>query len=378
MDEINILLVDDQPDQLFIIKGWLKSPGIAFYEASSGREALEIAANHEWALVIMDVQMPVMDGFETANAIRNLEGFQKVPIIFVSANRQSDDSVFQGYSEGGVDYLLRPINPHILKSKVQIFVELYQQKREIENRNEQMREDLKLASEFQREILPKISHVPFLKITSQYKPYGEVSGDLYDMRFNREGALNIFLGDATGHGTSAAFMTMMLQIGLDNLQTNLSTDDAIRSLNTLLATRDTGKSITGIYLRIAPTGELSATRAGHPPLVIIPKDGSALVLLRKGGCALGIFLEVMVPYVEETYELKKGDKVLLYTDAVIEWMDQNKKPYSLDRFIRFLEEHRTTEIEKMLTEILSELQRFSQGIPCGDDLTMLGFEFCGK
>ena len=138
-------------------------------------------------------------------------------------------------------------------------------------RNSHIQDDLNMAAEFQRSILPPIMDIPFLETAHRYAPIDEVSGDVYDISYNREGALNFFIGDATGHGVAAAFLTMMVQIGLDGMRGDIPTDLVMLGLNHLLASRDRGgKFITGTFLRISPGGSLSACQAGHPPLIIIP------------------------------------------------------------------------------------------------------------
>ena len=95
--------------------------------------------------------------------------------------------------------------------------------------------DLLLAADFQRAVLPQIIDVDYLDVNLIYKPYDSVSGDVYDFILNRERELAIFVGDATGHGISAALMTMMVHIAIDSLKANLSTDESLRKLNRLIA-----------------------------------------------------------------------------------------------------------------------------------------------
>ncbi|MGK5091651.1 PP2C family protein-serine/threonine phosphatase [Deltaproteobacteria bacterium TL4] len=249
---------------------------------------------------------------------------------------------------------------------------------ELKEHNDRMQEELSLAGEFQRKILPQIHHFPHLKISTKYLPHAEVSGDTYDFSFDCAGTMSFFLGDATGHGVSAAFMTMMLQISLDNVKHDLPTDEAIRGINTLLASRETGKFVTGIYLRITPDGLLSASNAAHPPLIIIPHNQGELVLLEKRGSLIGAFAQELVPYVEEKYQLQPNDRIFAYTDGIIEWDDLSEKRFGLDRLIDFIKKHNTSDSDTLLNTLLEHLDEFAQGKACNDDLTMFIFEFLGK
>ncbi len=130
--KINILLVDDHPENLLALEGILESLGQNLVRATSGTKALKCLLNQDFAVILLDVQMPDMDGFETATLIRQRERSRHTPIIFLTAFSSSDDMVTKGYSLGAVDYLFKPINADILKSKVTAFVELFQKTAEIE------------------------------------------------------------------------------------------------------------------------------------------------------------------------------------------------------------------------------------------------------
>ncbi len=132
MEKTNILLVDDRPENLLALETILKRPGLNLVKASSGNEALGMVLEYDFALVLLDVQMPEMDGFETAELMRGNEETGHIPIIFVTAISKEQKHVFRGYEAGAVDYLFKPLDPDILQSKVNIFLELYQQKKALE------------------------------------------------------------------------------------------------------------------------------------------------------------------------------------------------------------------------------------------------------
>ena len=119
-----ILLVDDREENLFALEALLDDSGGEIYRATSGNEALAIMLKHHMALVLLDVQMPGMDGFEVAELMRGNARTREIPIIFVTAINKDQKHVFRGYESGGVDYLFKPIDPLILTSKVSIFLDL--------------------------------------------------------------------------------------------------------------------------------------------------------------------------------------------------------------------------------------------------------------
>lgn len=136
--QIPILLVDDRPENLLALQSVLTSPDYELVSASSGFEALTHLLHREFALILMDVQMPGMDGIETAALIRKREKTKSVPIIFVTAIYQELRHIHRGYESGAVDYLLKPYDPTILKSKVAVFADLYRQKQEIKRQSEML------------------------------------------------------------------------------------------------------------------------------------------------------------------------------------------------------------------------------------------------
>ena len=137
---INLLMVDDRPENLLSMESILDIPDLHVIKASSGEQALKLLLSHEVALVVMDVQMPGMDGFETAELMRGMEKTRYIPIIFVTAINKEDKYIFKGYESGGVDYMFKPIEPNIFKAKVNIFVELYKQRKKIAIQNDELSE----------------------------------------------------------------------------------------------------------------------------------------------------------------------------------------------------------------------------------------------
>ena len=122
-----ILLVDDREDNLLSIETILEPNGYHFVKARSGREALKILlSEYDFAMILMDVKMPNLNGFETASLIYERDKLKHIPIIFITANNFGDENLFRGYQAGGVDYIFKPINPDVLRAKVAVLVDLYQ------------------------------------------------------------------------------------------------------------------------------------------------------------------------------------------------------------------------------------------------------------
>lgn len=135
-----ILLVDDRAENLFALEVILSNENYLCVKANSGREALKILQRqNDFAIILMDVQMPRMDGFETVELIRQIEKLKHVPIIFLTASMDTSVHIFKGYQAGAVDYMLKPLSPEILKAKVAVFVDLHKKTHELLAQKEQMK-----------------------------------------------------------------------------------------------------------------------------------------------------------------------------------------------------------------------------------------------
>lgn len=138
-----ILLVDDKPENLVALESLIANPDVETLSALSANDALALLIDNEFALALVDVQMPVMSGFELARVMRSAERSKAIPIIFVTASRGEEHEIFEGYDKGAVDFLLKPLNTHVVRSKVRVFVELDQKNRLLREKSEALAEKLR-------------------------------------------------------------------------------------------------------------------------------------------------------------------------------------------------------------------------------------------
>lgn len=139
-NKVNVLLVDDHPENILVLKATLAPLNLNLVEANSGKEALKFLLEQDFAVILLDVMMPEMDGFETARLIREREKSRHTPIIFITAMFLGDADAFKGYSVGAVDYIMKPFFPEIIRSKVSVFVELFNKSEEIKQQAEVIRQ----------------------------------------------------------------------------------------------------------------------------------------------------------------------------------------------------------------------------------------------
>jgi len=142
---VKCLLVDDLEENLLVLMALLRRDGLELLQARSGREALELMLQHEFALALLDVHMPEMDGFELAELMRGSERTRHIPIIFVTAGEHDQRRIFRGYESGAVDFLHKPIEPRVLANKAEVFFQLHRQQQQLAAQLHERTETLRLS-----------------------------------------------------------------------------------------------------------------------------------------------------------------------------------------------------------------------------------------
>lgn len=183
MNNVQILLVDDRPENLLTLESLLDELEVTLVRALSGEEALAKTLDHDFALVLLDVQMPGMDGFEVAELMRGNKKTRHIPIIFVTAASCNEAQIFKGYESGAVDYLPKPLNPIILKSKVEVFIELHRHKAALKEKTVQLDRKLGELKRLQHQLeesnkqLRQLSTTDSLTGLSNRRRFDELCGE---------------------------------------------------------------------------------------------------------------------------------------------------------------------------------------------------------
>jgi signal transduction histidine kinase len=182
---VKILLVDDRPENLLALEAILEPLGQELVCAHSGEEALKCVLQHDLAVILLDVQMPEMNGFDVAQIIKSREKSRYIPIIFLSAINKEDSYVFKGYSMGAVDYVFKPFNPDVLRSKVAVFVDLYL-------KQEQIREQSELLAESERRELELQHRAELLESEAKSAAQlAELNNQLHNRQLELEQAMGV-------------------------------------------------------------------------------------------------------------------------------------------------------------------------------------------
>jgi phosphoserine phosphatase RsbU/P len=324
-----VLVVDDVENNRDVLSRRLKRQGYSVATAQNGREALERLQAETFDLVLLDIMMPELDGYDVLRRLKAEETLRHIPVIMISALSELD-SVVRCIGMGAEDYLPKPFNPTLLKARIGACLEKKRARdREqelaaaLQARNNEMaiwrkaqEADLAVARTTQQAIVT--SPLPALdgwQVETMYKPLIQVGGDVYGWRQLDQGSWLFWLADATGHGIAAALFTTLVALLFNHASTRTRTAHGILTLvNSEFYTVLRGRSfMTACCAVINSDGRLSFAGAGHPPL-LIRRRGGAIEAVQSQSSLIGI--EPVAEIGENVTTLASGDIALLYTDGM--------------------------------------------------------------
>ncbi len=390
-----ILVVDDTASNIQVLVQILRSEGdFSISVANNGLQALEQMEKVKPDLVLLDIIMPELDGYETCKRMKQDEDLSDIPVIFLSAKIEADDQV-KAFDVGGVDYVTKPFNSIELMARVRTHLDLKKSHDEIRNqvillsqaRSELelklavMEADLQSAEVVQQTLLPHSAPIhDDYKIAFRYRPMEVVGGDYIcfpPLLKNKQG---FFIGDLTGHGVSAALYMSLLKFITDTLFTSYSCDpqELLTKLNSQLFGKLSCSFITAIYgvLTLDEKGEsyhCLLAGAGHTkPILYDHQKRSHSYQNLPNGPAIGILPEFGAT--NYALQLHKGSRLYLYTDGLTESENCNSEELGNDRFLEIVEAGYDLCLEKTLENILRSVDDFRGGQASTDDVTILVFE----
>ena len=226
-----VLLVDDAPANLQVVNSILKST-YKIQIATSGEKALKIANQSPTPdLILLDVMMPEMDGYEVCSHLKSAADTRDIPVIFLTGQTETDDET-KGFEVGAVDYIHKPFSPAVVKARVHTHLVLRGIREQLASQLLNIQQEMETARQIQLSILPReIPSIPGLDIAARYIPMTSVAGDFYDFIQIDENRIGILVADVSGHGMPAALISSMLKIALA-AQSGCASDPA-RVLNGL-------------------------------------------------------------------------------------------------------------------------------------------------
>ena len=391
----SILVVDDTPANLQVLAGMLKDHGYKVRPVPSGKLALLAAGRDPPDLILLDINMPEMNGYEVCEQLKNNERLSRIPVIFISALTEQLDKV-KAFATGGVDYLTKPFQMEELHARVETHLKLRRLQIELEATNAQlamvndrMSRDLKAAAKIQATFLPQdLSGVPGLSFAWFYRPCDELAGDGLNIVPFGGNKVGLYLFDVSGHGVASALLSVSMSrllsappdpssilIGKKHMQDQVELTpppEVAAHLNRLYpfeaATEQFTTMVYGI-LDIAD-GLFRYISAGHPSPVHLPAAAEPS-LLASDGFPLGLADEL---YEERTVQLAPGDRLYLYSDGILEALNTEGEQFSVDRLLEAISEGRTETLSESVARIETEIARWHGQESPRDDISILAVE----
>jgi len=373
---VSILIVDDNPVNIFVIEKILKQAGYQdLVSLNSAQELFEYihfgkdsSRHNEIDLILLDIMMPEIDGLEVCRRLQNEEKFKDIPIIFVTALEDAN-KLAEALDIGAMDYITKPINKVELLARMRVALRLKSELNWHKEQEENLRNELDLATQVQRNLLSSPLREDHIKIEASYLPSFKLAGDMYYWYKIDENRYGIILLDVMGHGISASLVCMFISSVLrETIKCLIDPELVIKDLNkymTLLHNDndDIPYYFTAIYLVVdTEKGTIEYVNAGHPSGYVLV-DEANVVELNRGSCAVGFFDEIKVEKTVIPFE--KNAQIVLFTDGVLEAIANDE--FESEEKLRAFTERKWGDLEEEIEGFYKEEQKKEQS----DDMCLI-------
>ncbi len=372
-----ILVVDDNEDMLVLISSLLGKKGYRILTAPNGRVGLERARKLRPDLILMDVLMPEMNGYEATHILKTDPFLAAIPVVMLTARSETEDKL-EGLEQGADDYIAKPFDRRELLARVDSLLRISRYRRLLAQRNQQIESELDMARALQQKLLPdRTPQIEGLQIHARYIPMDKIGGDFYDFVASGSGAgqtLGVLLADVTGHGIPGAFFSAVAKMAFHYNQQHRENGPAMLSTinEAVLQYSVMGMFLTGLYICFYPARRrLKYTLAGQcRPLLHRRATGEMLELAGRG-FPIGIREDLDIE--EQEVELQSGDRLLLYTDGLTE-VNDDLELFGDDGLKAFMLSHAECSATELIDRLLDHLRELGQRDNFTDDLTALVFD----
>lgn len=373
---MSILIVDDNPVNIFVIEKILKQAGYQdLVSLNSAQELFEYihfgkdsSRHNEIDLILLDIMMPEIDGLEVCRRLQNEEKFKDIPIIFVTALEDAN-KLAEALDIGAMDYITKPINKVELLARMRVALRLKSELNWHKEQEENLRNELDLATQVQRNLLSSPLREDHIKIEASYLPSFKLAGDMYYWYKIDENRYGIILLDVMGHGISASLVCMFISSVLrETIKSLIDPELVIKDLNkymTLLHNENDNIPyyFTAIYLVVdTEKRTIEYVNAGHPSGYVLV-DEANVVELNRGSCAVGFFDEIKVKKTVIPFE--KNAQIVLFTDGVLEAIAHDE--FEAEEKLRAFTERKWGDLEEEIEGFYKEEQKKAQS----DDMCLI-------
>jgi serine phosphatase RsbU (regulator of sigma subunit) len=376
-----ILVVDDTPANLHLLAEMLAGQGYHVRVAASGKRALASVRAAPPDLILLDIRMAGMSGYEVCKQLKADRRTRHIPVIFISALDQLQDKV-QAFAVGGVDYVTKPFQGEEVLARVETHLTLLRLQNQLRRANRALREanqrlerELALAGQVQASFLPRERvMLDGWQVAAALRPARQTSGDFYDLIPLPGGRLGLLIADVVDKGVGAAlFMALSwILVRTYALEHPAHPERVLRAVNhRVLSDTDSGQFVTAFYGILDPaTGSLTYSNAGHPPpFVFVGPEGQTARPLAKTGMALGVL--DTENWNQDTVQLDPGDVLVLYSDGVTDAEDQDATPFGRERLKASVRANLGRPAQAIHAALLAGIQAFAGGAVQSDDIALV-------
>jgi len=388
-----ILVVDDNVNNLKVVVNYLREFGFRMLTASSGESALKRVEAYPPDLILLDVMMPGIDGFEVCRRLKADPATAEIPVIFMTALAGEDDKV-KGFDAGAVDYVTKPIQQREVLARVNTHLRLstltntlQAANTEIQTLNTRLQEEnlrleteLNITRRIQSMLLPgseELAQIAGLEIAGFMQPATTVSGDYYDVLCH-DGHIKISMGDVTGHGLESGIVMVMVQAAvrallLGGLHDPVQFMDALnRTLYANLKRIGVDKSLSVTFLDYQQqTGQISLS-GQHEQVLVLRQGGQIEVLDTINlGFYVGLIEDIKNYVDEHSFTLAPGESIVLYSDGFTEAENDEGEMYGLERLCAAFRSHWMESAEAIKEAAVEDVKRFIGECETRDDLALL-------
>ncbi len=312
-----VLIVDDSVVSLTHLQKILLKTGYGVIPASSGEVAFTAMENTLPDLILLDIMMPGMDGFEVVRRLKSTPRTGHIPVIFLTGN-DDDASKMTAFDLGAVDYIVKPFSPQEVKARVAVHLKIAVALQEaIEAQAAKIRQ----IHDAQQAILIRPADMPKARFSVYFRSVLEAGGDFYDALEMAEGMYTFLIADVAGHDIATSYIHPALKaLFRQNCSPIYTLEETVVMMNRVLERiLPAEKYLSALFLTVnRPAGKVSWVNAGHPPAIFLPKSGEPHFLEGEGEL-IGINHDSL--YRVSEHPFCPGDRIILYTDGLVEWKE---------------------------------------------------------
>jgi sigma-B regulation protein RsbU (phosphoserine phosphatase) len=370
----SILIVDDTPANLQLLARMLADRGYQVRPVLDGQLALASVEAEPPDLILLDIRMPEMNGYQVCERLQANPSTRQIPVIFLSAMDALEDKV-KAFRAGGVDYVTKPFQIEEVTARVETHLTLSRLREQLQQANARMAAELQLAGEVQRSFLPHdLPELESWQVAVRLESARETSGDFYDMYPLQGGRLGILVADVVDKGVGAAlFMALSWAIMRTYAGKHpRQPERMLAAANTRLLRDTTGKQFATVFYGVLDplNGRLCYANAGHPPALLVHSVGRGTVEeLNRTGLPLGIFPGAT--WGQGVVELDHGDVLIAYTDGLTEACNADGACFEDAGLRASLESRLKCSAREIADGIFADLLDFTDGMPQSDDMALV-------